>query len=223
MKRQAVALILGFVVVLVVSLGQVVKAGKPGSEQPHADGIFDNSPGYRITGDINIGPVNDYLFNHTIYAHGVGGVTNTIWMNNSGDYVQNLVRTSPQRWIGYNFGSPLVGSPPSNPNLMDSGPMNVKRIGQMNSGETTDLGAVEFRTALGQIRFGNVENPGSPDTVYGSSSVTIRRIDTIPDPLPIWEVFTRSGEDVAVLLQTVKGKTVVSKYHMPFRMIIRQK
>jgi len=219
MKRQAVALLLGFVVVLVVSLGQVVKAGKAGSEQPHADGIFDNSSGYRITGDIP-GQDGDYLFDHTIYAHGVDGVTNTIWMSNSGDYTQNLIRTS--RKIHFDLSSPACGSQPLPPCPVTSQPLhtegdfvNVQDVGRVTSVEP--LGAAQFLTDLGSISFGNVPNVGSAST-DGSSSI---RVQYLGDQT--WEVSTDGLNDIAVLSQQVKGKTVRSWYHLSFRMIVKQK
>ena len=214
-KRQVIAIALGIVLVFALTLRRTPAAGKPVSANRSADVIFfgndpsSGSPGYKIVGD---GAVSDLSFSlpNTLYASMA-----TINHDLSGDCLLGLKRTT--RFLRYDFGD--------RPPLEDWGPMSVKRIGPMSVGQIKYDGAVEFGTALGQVRFGNVERPESGEAdPWDSSSVIIHRLDQ-----NTWDVRTEDCVDDhctnvrAVLLQTVKGKTEPSTYHMPFHMIIRQK
>lgn len=214
-KRQVIAIALGIVLIFALTLRRTPAAGKPVSQNRSADVIFfgpGGSPAYKIIGD---GAVSDLTFtdSNTFYASMA-----TINYDLSGDCLFGLRRTT--RFLTYDFGD--------RPPLEDGGPMSVKRIGQIgnNLPAVTNLGAVEFGTPLGQLRFGNVEQPlsGNRDPL-GSSSVKIERVGNT------WEVSTFRDDcdpdfnpcHVGVLRQTVKGKEIRSIYpSMPFRLIIRE-
>lgn len=209
-----IGLLLGVVCAFTMSLDRTPAAGKPVSANRSADVIFfgpGGSPAYKIIGD---GAVPDLTFtdSNTLYAGRA-----TINYDLSGDCLFGLRRTT--RFLTYDFGD--------RPPLEDGGPMSVKRIGQIgnNLPAVTNLGAVEFGTPLGQLRFGNVEQPlsGNRDPL-GSSSVKIERVGNT------WEVSTFRDDcepdfnpcHVGVLRQTIKGKEINTPYTMPFRLIIRE-